>query len=101
MHRPIARELQSLVMEAEPTLSQTVKWGNLVFMLGGSNLLAIVPHKAHLNLQFFNGAALAPQWQQLEGGGKGMRHLRCRVGHALDPDLVRSVVRASVDEAQA
>jgi hypothetical protein len=93
--------MQSMVLAAEPTLLQTVKWGNLVFMLGGSNLVAIVPHKSHLNLQLFNGAALAPQWRQLEGGGKGMRHLRCRVGQPVDGELVRALVRASVEEAQS
>lgn len=97
--RPLARELQALVAAAEPRLSQTVKWGNLVFMLAGTNLVAIVPHKGHVNLQFFNGAALAPQWPQLEGTGKGLRHLKCRTGQPVDAALVGALVRDSVAEA--
>lgn len=99
-HRPMARELQGLVLAAEPGLTQGVKWGNLVFALGGGSLIAIVAHKSHLNLQLFNGAALAPQWRQLEGSGKGLRSLKCRLGQPLDAALVRALVQASVAEAQ-
>jgi hypothetical protein len=99
--RPLARELQSAVLGAEPRLTQTVKWGNLVFMLAGTNLLAIVPHKLHVNLQLFNGAEIAAQWPQLEGSGKGLRHLKCRYGAPLDVPLVGALVRDAVTEAEA
>jgi hypothetical protein len=96
---PLARALHAEVMAAQPALQPTVKWGNLVYMYAGINLLAIMAHKAHVNLQVFNGAALADRFPALEGTGKGLRHLKCRPGQALDQELVVELVNASVEVA--
>lgn len=93
-----ARELQAAVLQAEPRLVQTVKWGNLVFMYRGSNAIAIVAHRSHANLQFFNGHLLVAQFAQLEGTGKGLRHLKLRHGQPVDRALVSALVRACIDE---
>lgn len=94
--RETAQALQRAVLEAAPELSQSVKWGNLVFMVERHNLLAIVAHKGHVNLQFFNGAALAAQFPQLEGTSKGLRHLKCRHRQPVDTALVRALVQAAM-----
>lgn len=96
--RATARELQAAVLRAEPRLAQTVKWGNLVFMHRGANAIAIVAHRTHANLQFFNGHVLAVQYPQLEGSGKGLRHLKVRYGEPVDSDLVGALVRACIEE---
>lgn len=98
---PLARELRQAVMEAEPQLGQSVKWGNLLFTWGGTHLLAIMTHKTHANLQVFLGAQLAGRFPQLEGTGKGLRHLKCRYGQPLDRDLVHALVRSSLEAAAA
>ena len=94
--RETAQALQRAVLEAAPDLNQAVKWGNLVFMADRQNLLAIVAHKGHANLQVFNGAALAGDFPQLEGTGKGLRHLKCRYRQPVDTALVGQLVRAAV-----
>lgn len=91
-----ARALQQAVLAAAPNLEQTVKWGNLTFITEGRNLLAIVAHKAHAHLQVFNGALLGHEFPQLEGVGKGIRHLKVRYSQPVNIELVQSVVRASV-----
>jgi hypothetical protein len=96
--RLLARELQVAVLAAAPTLVQAIKWGNLVFMHRGVNALAIVAHRHHLNLQFFNGQRMAQQYTQLEGSGKGMRHLKLRPGAVVDAELLAAMVQASLDE---
>lgn len=95
-----ARAVQKAVMAAAPVLEQSVKWGNLTFMLRGRNLMAVSLHRHHVHLQFFNGALLAPRFEQLEGVGRGMRQLRWRYGQSLDQELVRELVTASVGAAQ-
>lgn len=95
--RATAQALQRTVLEAAPGLEQAVKWGNLVFTQAGQHVLAIVTHKTHANLQFFHGAALAPQFPQLEGSGKGVRHLKCRYRQPVDDALVKALVRAALD----
>ena len=71
-----ARALQQVVLGAAPQLEQTVKWGNLTFIC--------------------DGAALAREFPELEGVGKGIRHLKLRYAQPLDADLIHDLVRASV-----
>jgi hypothetical protein len=95
-----ARDLQKAVMAAAPVLEQSVKWGNLTFLLRGRNLMAVALHRHHFQLQIFNGAALAERFEMLDGLGHGMRFLRLRYEEALDAALVKDLVLASVVAAQ-
>lgn len=94
--RQLARTLRETLAAAEPTLAQSIKWGNLMFTHGGRHALAIVIHKDHANLQVFNGIALAEQFPMLEGSGKGMRHLRLRYRQPVDAGLVEALAHACV-----
>lgn len=93
----LARALRQRISAAAPDLAVSVKWGNLMFTYEGSHAVAIVMHRDHANLQVFNGALLVDRFPELEGTGKGMRHLRFRYRHPLDDDLVRQVVQACVE----
>jgi hypothetical protein len=92
----IAKALQRAVLAAAPDLNQVVKWGNLTFMHEGRNLLAISAHKAHVNLQIFNGAEIASRFPQLDGVGKGMRQIKQRQGQAVDEEGIAHVVQACI-----
>ena len=91
-----ARSLQQVVLATVPDIEQAVKWGNLTFVAGGRNLLALALHKSHAHLQVFNGAQLALQFPELDGVGKGQRHLKLKYGQPVDADLVRDIVHASL-----
>jgi len=93
----LARHLRELVVAAAPELVSSVKWGNLMFTYEGTHAVAIVMHKDHANLQIFNGASLVDQFPELEGTGRGMRHVRFRYRFPVDEDLVREVVKACVE----
>lgn len=95
--RDLARILRTLVQAASPELAQSVKWGNLMFTHEGTHAVAIVMHKDHANLQIFNGASLVDQFPELEGTGRGMRHVRFRYRFPVDEDLVRELVQACVE----
>jgi hypothetical protein len=45
----------------------------------------------------FRGHALERRFPQLEGTGKGLRHLKFRYGQPVDAELVREVVNAGLD----
>lgn len=92
----LARILRALVHDAAPELMASVKWGNLMFTLDGTHAVAIVMHKDHANLQIFNGASLVDQFPELEGTGRGMRHVRFRYRLPVDEELVRELVQACV-----
>lgn len=97
--RATAQALHKAVITAAPELEHTVKWGNLVYLHQGQHLLALVAHKSHVNLQFFNGAALAREHPELEGPGKGVRRLKFRYRAPVDEALVQRLVREAVHSA--
>jgi hypothetical protein len=84
------RELRALIMGTAPEL-------HLVFSAGGSHAFALVAHKSQAHLQVFRGHALERRYPQLEGSGKGLRHLKFRYGQPIDTELVREVVNAGLD----
>src|SRR5688572_32808686 len=92
-HAPTIRRLRDAVLEAGPELQQVVKWGNLVFVHHGAHAFAIVPHKAHAQLQVLRGALMMREFPELDGTGKGPRHLRVRHALPLDEELLREIVR--------
>ena len=49
------------------------------------------------NLQVFNGASLVDRFPELEGTGRGMRHVRFRYRFPVDEGLVRELVQACVE----
>ncbi len=54
--------------------------------------------KAHVNVGFFHGAALADPERLLEGTGKFMRHVKLGPGHDVDADaLTRLIATAYAD----
>ena len=95
--KDMARRLRELVSSASPHLVSSVKWGNLMFTHDGTHAVAIVMHKDHANLQIFNGALLAERFPELEGTGKGVRHLRFRYRFPVDEELVKQAVQACVE----
>jgi len=94
--REVAEALQQAILAAAPQLRQEVKWGNLCFNDGEQNLLAIVFFKAHAHLQVFNGVMLGGEFPQLDGTGRGMRHLKFRYRQPVDQELVKAVTQASL-----
>ena len=51
--------------------------------------------KAHADVGFFHGAALADPAGLLEGAGKRMRHVKLRPGKALDEDALGALISAA------
>lgn len=94
--RAVAERLQQAVLAAEPELGESIKWGNLVFLLDGLAVLAIAPHKSHVNLQLFHGSELPAGLGLLEGAGWGSRSLRCRLNQPVDAVQVEMLVAATV-----
>lgn len=99
--RGVSEVLQAAVHQAAPDVSVSVKWGNLVFGVDDTLVMAIVPHKGHVNLQFFNGSALPSELGPLDGAGRGSRSLRCRLNQPIDAVQVQMLVSASVALARS
>jgi uncharacterized protein YdhG (YjbR/CyaY superfamily) len=94
--RETAQAVQKAIQAAAPQLRPEVKWGNLCFMNDHDNIMAIVLHKAHAHLQVFNGVLLVGEFPELEGAGKGMRHIKMRYRQPVNDQLVRELALASL-----
>ncbi|HYF54955.1 MAG TPA: DUF1801 domain-containing protein [Salinarimonas sp.] len=95
--RTVVLALRSVVREAAPDLDESVKWGKPVYGRGTANLLSIIAHRTHVNLQLFNGATLPDPEGLLEGIGKGLRHVKCRT----IADVARPGVRTLIERCAA
>lgn len=97
--RDTAQTMHRAILAAAPHLRPEVKWGNLCFMNEHENVMAIVLYKMNAHLQIFNGVMLVPEFPELEGAGKGMRHIKVRYRHPVDEQLVRELTLGSLQAA--
>ncbi|OYT89743.1 MAG: hypothetical protein CFE46_04955 [Burkholderiales bacterium PBB6] len=93
--RPMAIELQAAVRGAVPDVAESIRWGNLVFTVDDELMAALVPHKAHINLQFYQGASLPAHIAELDGNQRDSRSLKCRLSQPLDGVKVEMLVAAA------
>ena len=57
--------------------------------------------RAHVNVGFFHGAALADPTGLLQGTGKHMRHVKVKPGHAVDAPSLEGLVTAAYHDIRA
>ena len=91
-----ATALHRAVLGSASGIDQAVRWGSLMFLVRGNQLVTLVLHKGQAHLQYFHGALLAERFPQLEGAGKGMRILKFRYSQAVDTELVMRITAAAV-----
>ena len=98
----IARALRQTVMTGAPGAVETFDAadGLLAFGSGGMSLrdfwFAIIPHKAHVNLQLADGAELANPDGRIEGTGKRIRHVKVRSVDDARAPWVRDAIRRQI-----
>lgn len=94
-HHELVQLLDSVITEAAPMLTSSLKWGNLTYS-ASKNVCAIVTHKNHVNLQFFQGAHLDDPQRALTGTGKDMRHIRVADVEGVDAEYVGFLLRQAI-----
>ena len=67
------QKLRSIVKNALPGASESVKWGVPYYSLNGVGVASLGDYTKHVNLYFMQGAKLSSDL--LKGTGKGMRHI--------------------------
>ncbi|MGY6661821.1 MAG: DUF1801 domain-containing protein [Glycocaulis sp.] len=89
---PLAREVRGWIRARAPHLTEALAWGYPCYS-GEGRICSIVPHKAHINLQFFRGAELAGH-VRVEGSGKALRHVKIYAVDDLDDGLATILAEA-------
>jgi hypothetical protein len=90
-------KLREWIRAADPELEESWKWGTPVFTRGG-NVLALGAFKAHVKVNFFEGAAL-PDPKKLFNAGldaQRSRGIDLHEGESLDRAAFTALVRAAV-----
>jgi hypothetical protein len=100
--KEIARGVRALLFERMPSAVEWIDTGNGLGAYGTEKkmsalLFAIIPHKAHVNLQFADGIDLDDPDGLMEGTGKRIRHIKFR---SLE-DVDRSAARRLIDQQVA
>lgn len=72
---PIVARLRAIVLATGPSITEEVKYGGLLFSCGPS-FCGVFPYKAHVTLEFSQGALLADPHGFLSGHGKFRRHIK-------------------------
>lgn len=86
-------KLRELILKVDPKIVETVKWGSPVYSRG-RNLLSIVPHDKHVNLQIWDGAALCEKFPLIEGDGQNMRHVKVKYKGRNDFKTIEAIIGA-------
>jgi len=81
-----------------PDVVELLNDGCPVACVGDAPFGYVNAFKAHANVGFFLGAALADPAGLLEGAGKRMRHVKVRWGAALDADALDALIGAAYDD---
>jgi hypothetical protein len=92
--RPILEGARGLLDQGLPDARCSLKW-NVPVWTGAGNIAALMPHTAHVNLQFFQGNRLPDPRRLLEGKGAAMRHLKVHTARELKDPGVKALVRAA------
>jgi hypothetical protein len=96
-----AHALRAAVKAALPDVVEQIDFGNGLLAFGRSMamrdlLFAIIPHKAHVNLQLADGADLPNPDGSIEGTGKRIRHVKVRSVEAATSPAVRNAIDAQI-----
>jgi hypothetical protein len=97
----IARAVRATVLEDFPGAIEWFDPGNGLLAIGSRRamrdlLFAIIPHKAHVNLQLADGADLPNPDGSIEGTGKRIRHVKVRSVEAASSPVVRRAIDAQI-----
>ena len=69
---------RNIFLETCPELTETIKYGGIVFLKDNDLVGGIFVYKAHLSIEFGRGAELADPDSILEGKGQFRRHIKLR-----------------------
>ena len=96
-----ARAVQRLLEASLPGAAVQFDPGNGLLAIGTSAAMrdlvfAIIPHRAHVNLQLVDGVDLPNPDGLIEGTGKRIRHVKVRSAEAAGSRAIREIVKAQI-----
>ena len=90
--RQIASTLREIVLEEDPGLKESVKWGNPIYE-GRRRVIYLSATEDYVTLGFFSGANLSDASNRMEPSGRRMRRFRVRALEDIDESQVRAWIK--------
>jgi hypothetical protein len=97
----IAREWFEVMRTCGDEVRELVHDGCPVACLGDVPFGYVNVFTSHVNVGFFQGAALPDPARLLQGTGKRMRHVKVKPGTAIDAAALRNLIEAAYAEIKA
>lgn len=74
--KPVVAEMRRIIMDADPRISEAIKWQAPTFIYKG-NIASFFPRaKKHASLMFHEGASIKGDFPNLQGEGKVARSFK-------------------------
>ena len=71
----LVEEIRQAALQVGPSISEEIKYGGIVFS-GTRGFCGLFSYANHVTVEFGGGASLPDPHRQLEGKGKGRRHIK-------------------------
>ncbi len=95
----LAKAVRHCIRERAPHLTEALAWGFPCYS-GHERVFSVIAHKAHVNLQLWNGNRLAGLDDRIEGSGKQLRHVKLKGLADLDTGF-EAIIDAAVSLDQS
>lgn len=84
-------EVRQLALQAGPAITEQLKYGGILFA-GTRGFCGLFSYTNHVTLEFGEGASLSDPHSQLEGKGKGRRHIKLTAIGDIEAKHVRDYI---------
>ena len=95
-NRAIIGALRDFVKRVEPSLSETVKWGNGCWVGKKGPVAYVYSTTGYVQFGFFRGSSLKDPRGLLEGEGKYVRHIKVRDPSEIDAPALAVLLKQAV-----
>jgi hypothetical protein len=100
-HRPVVHKWFERLRRCGPDVLELLHDGAATACVGDVPFAYVGAFKNHVNVGFFNGAALDDPFELLEGTGKRMRHVKLTPGAEVDAHSLDELIRAAYLDCRA
>jgi hypothetical protein len=97
----IAREWFGHMRRCGPDVTELLHDGHPTACVGDAAFGYVNVFRSHVNIGFFQGAALPDPARLLQGTGRFMRHVKARPGELPDSEALAALVRAAYADIRA
>lgn len=94
--RQVVERLRQLIRQELPDVTEAIKWSQPVFS-GSRQIAYIKAFKNHVNLGFFQAAALDDPSGTLEVAAARMGHVKITEPADVDEDVLRALLRSAAE----